>query len=73
MAREYLRVETLVRCDLSCWNNPNQVLRVIKRKGKLYPRYFVGAPDAAYGHGIWAFRRDLTPLTPLELLAMAAE
>ena len=78
MRDDYLRVGTIVKqIGRSCWNDPNKLLRIAKRKradywGVTYTYFVVGIDDAP-GHGIWASKDKLRPLTALEQLAMVAE
>ena len=77
--REYLRVGSLcmMKGPLKLWKDPNQVLRIAKRKKKAawshWFVYFVVGVGDPVGHGIWAEEEKLRPLTALEMLAMAAE
>lgn len=73
---DYLRVGSLVRSTgPKLWRNPNQVLRVAKRKntgGVMWPVYiyFVVALGDPVGHGAWLLLKELRQLSPLELLAV---
>jgi hypothetical protein len=69
-----LAVETL------CWpagkaaNNwgTRKLLRIAKRKSHSWgsPSYFCVGVGDDYGHGVWLEHNQVTPLTPLELLAL---
>lgn len=78
MSRDYFRVGQKVRCKKDLWQNPNQIVVVVKRKknrwgwSEMY-RYFVCVPGAPAGQGAWMEQQHLIKLTPLEELALAAE
>ena len=80
MRENYLRVGTLVKAVGALRRNyrePNKTLRVAKRKrpyswSMTYTYFVVGVGDPL-GHGLWTVDYQLRALTPLELLAEAAE
>jgi len=53
---------------------PGRILRIEARRGYgLYSDYFVVAVGDPAGYGSWIEHENLRPLSPLELLATAAE
>lgn len=77
MRTDYYRVEQLVRCKKPLWRDGN-IVRIAKRKKRRgyyqsHYEYFVTKPGDPVGYGTWVESRDLTPLSPLERLAMEAE
>lgn len=73
----FYKVETLVKQKGIDYWHKGTTLRIAKRKKiggfRITYRYFVTAVDAPAGQGAWLNADQFEPLSPLELLATAAE